>query len=262
MRVSLEPLLEVLGDRVTEVRWRAVEGLGPMMEPKCVEPLIRLLEDDEREVRWRAIETLGRFGDLRAVEPILAALADGDPGIRWRAIEALSALNEPSAIEPLIGCLMDDEEQDNRDASAKALGRFLDPLCVEPLLEAGYPDLAKGLIAQLLSQVQRILRGIDNELKEMDQRQAKGKVEETDPALVSELEQRLRKAQVMAAGAQNSQVMEEVEALAARLEGKDEALRLALETQAKKEEEAKAEKERQKAQELSNQPDQPAPSTE
>lgn len=232
-----EPLLGMLSDHVAEIRWRAVEGLSSMMGPGCVEPMIQLLEDSEREVRWRSIEALGRFGDHRAVGPILATLDDADPGIRWRAIEALSALGDPVAVEPLIERLdqKQEVEGENRDAAARALGQFIDPRGVKPLQEAGYGDIAKGLIAGLLSQVQRTLRGVTDQLKELEGKLTKDKIEEDDMAQVDQLAQRLEKAQAMVLGTQNDQALEQVEALSRRLDNTREELRLAHKAQAEEE---------------------------
>jgi HEAT repeat protein len=63
-----------------------------------VEPLIAVLEDEDSSVRWAAARALARLGDARAVEPLIAALGDEDWDTCAWAAEALRRIGTPEAL--------------------------------------------------------------------------------------------------------------------------------------------------------------------
>jgi len=150
---AVEPLIQALKDKDSDVREVAAEVLVKIGEP-AVEPLIRALKDEDWHVREKAAEAIGEIGDKRAVEPLINALKDEDSDVRMEAAEALDQmgwkpgyvtekayylvakkewdeavkLGEP-AVEPLINALKDKE-------AAEALVKIGDERAVEPLINA------------------------------------------------------------------------------------------------------------------------------
>jgi hypothetical protein len=123
-----------------------------------VEPLLDVLRDDSSSVRWAAAELLGRIADAGAVDSLTAALRD--ERARKAAIKVLDELGwQPNrseagaaywiakgdldrcveigapAVEPLIAALKHDDRR-VRQAAAGALGRIGDTRAVEPLMDA------------------------------------------------------------------------------------------------------------------------------
>ena len=111
------------------VRGSATEALVEIGGPS-VGPLIGAL-GDEKVGKFAAV-ALGRLGDARAVEPLMAAFTD--PAVRRYAGDALVAIGHP-AVEALLVAFRGGD-QDDRKATALALGRIGDPRAVETFVIA------------------------------------------------------------------------------------------------------------------------------
>jgi HEAT repeat protein len=96
---AVEPLIEALSDEnhcrntlyIRSLRAAAAEALGKIGDARAVEPLIGMLGDEDSDVRYDAAEALGKIGDVRAVEPLIKALEEGNPSA---ATEALAKITE------------------------------------------------------------------------------------------------------------------------------------------------------------------------
>jgi HEAT repeat protein len=142
---AVEPLLVLLRDQNPDLRETAAEALGKTRNPNAVDPLITALGHDESwRVRDKAAEALGQIKDSRAVDPLIAALNDKKWFVGQSAAEALGEIKNPRAVEPLIVVVKRrDEEFNFRAYSIRALGKIKDPRAIEPLIavlnnETGY----------------------------------------------------------------------------------------------------------------------------
>jgi len=86
---AVEPLIRADYDPdPTSVSYNAEDALHKIGEP-AVEPLIILLNDADSRVRFSATWALGAIGDRRAVKPLRKALNDTNEGVSEGAAQAL-----------------------------------------------------------------------------------------------------------------------------------------------------------------------------
>jgi HEAT repeat protein len=114
---SVGPLISVLQNPDSDVRWNAAIALGETRDPRAVRPLIRQLSDTDRFVKSRVAHALGMIGEP-AVHPLIQTLHDGDGNQRWGAAIALGGIRDPAAVEPLILALADKYENVRAEAAA------------------------------------------------------------------------------------------------------------------------------------------------
>jgi HEAT repeat protein len=84
--------LGMLGSENAGQRWKAIEALARMEDPRAVEPLIRMLEDEDWRVRQKAAWALGYLGDPRAVVPLRRAYRDDREGVQEMILEAIDMI--------------------------------------------------------------------------------------------------------------------------------------------------------------------------
>jgi serine/threonine-protein kinase len=117
-------LMQTLGERSPDARWKAAEGLGNLGEEAAaaVPRLVEGLADRADVVRWRSAEALGKIGAAQAAGPLATALRDRDPLVRTEAAKALGALGPKAkaAVEDL-GAALSDGDVGVRRAAAKSL---------------------------------------------------------------------------------------------------------------------------------------------
>jgi HEAT repeat protein len=89
---GMDHLLAGLKSWSKDTRLGIIEALGEMHNPAAVVPLILLLSDRNSEIRWEAALALGEIGDTRAVPPLKDALRDRDRYVRYGASAALEKL--------------------------------------------------------------------------------------------------------------------------------------------------------------------------
>ena len=126
----IEPIIQTLNDKNSQVRNAAADALLEMGEP-AIELLVKKLNVDESFVRYRAIQALRRFQDANVIEPLIQALKDQDTDVRISAVEALHHFKE---VEPLIQALKDQDENVCCEA-AFALSEIRDVRALEPLIQ-------------------------------------------------------------------------------------------------------------------------------
>jgi HEAT repeat protein len=96
---AVAPLVEMLSDRLPEVRRCAVAVLEDLGDQRAVEPLMALTEDSDPLVRDSSIRALGKLGDRRPAAWLLERL---DREYDRTVAHALGDLREPRAVAPLL----------------------------------------------------------------------------------------------------------------------------------------------------------------
>ena len=146
----MEPLLETLGDKESEVRAEAARSLGKINDPRAVEKLITALQDEKEEVRRTAAIALGKIKDPRAVEPLIASLKDEKAAtVRRRAAVALGEIQDPQAEAFLLAAF----KNGNLEAVAGAHAFFIrrgepgtETQLIKALQEYGYIRMAENFV--------------------------------------------------------------------------------------------------------------------
>ncbi|ACL16064.1 PBS lyase HEAT domain protein repeat-containing protein [Methanosphaerula palustris E1-9c] len=89
---AVDPLLDLLSDHHWVIRYRAVEALGLIGDPRAVRPLVHLLSDEKDHVRYMAAKGLGRIGGPEEISSLIHALSDNNEFVRRSAATALGAV--------------------------------------------------------------------------------------------------------------------------------------------------------------------------
>src|SRR5581483_1354021 len=166
---AVEPLISCLTEQDPSVRSLAAAALGQLRDARAVKPLIGCMTDlagkntSEEEnaegvnVHQSVLDALVSLGEP-AIKPLVACLADKDVQVRRDTADVLGQLHyQPAGIDekvaflilrrswddlvklgspavgPLIDCLQD-EDADQRQGAARALGELNDKRAVEPLI--------------------------------------------------------------------------------------------------------------------------------
>jgi HEAT repeat protein len=108
------PLLtDRLGAADLQARCDAITALFFLDARRAVEPVVAMLADPDSTVRWHACGCLHDFGDERAVPALCEVLRrDSDPQVRGTAACALGGIGSPAAIPGLLAALGSDNEYD------------------------------------------------------------------------------------------------------------------------------------------------------
>jgi HEAT repeat protein len=109
--------------RSTEERIRAVEALGKSDDPRAVRPLVDLLADKVTEVRLCATASLGHLKSGRPVDDLIDKLRDREetPAIRRQAAVSLAAIRSTGAIRGLRDFAVDEDEDSGLRREAENL---------------------------------------------------------------------------------------------------------------------------------------------
>jgi hypothetical protein len=107
----------LLADRLSaadpEARCDAIKALLFLDARRAVEPVVAMLGDPISTVRWYACLHLHSDGDERAVPALCEVLRrDPDPQVRGSAAYALGGIGSPAAIPSLLAALGSDKESD------------------------------------------------------------------------------------------------------------------------------------------------------
>jgi predicted NACHT family NTPase len=105
------------------MRQDVIESLRNINSDTEVQPLINILKDKDTDVRQDSIEALGNIKSDTAVQPLINALKDKDSDVRWKAAEALGNIKSDTAVQPLINALKD-KYRDVQYSAAEALGNI------------------------------------------------------------------------------------------------------------------------------------------
>jgi len=140
---DIQGLIKALSYKDAEIRYTAVEALGPMRDPAAAEAIVALLADENARVRRSAVSALSTRGGLRVVEPLVNALDDPDPDVRAAAGTAVYRR------------LMIDTDTDARLATATLLARVRDDGSVEALIK-GLMDPDEAVRVAVIKSLQAI----------------------------------------------------------------------------------------------------------
>ena len=99
---AADPLIELVNDSVTEVRFAAMRALGQLREQRAVVALTEQLKYYNRgEGAWSALDGLARIAHPSSVPVFTSRLADKDPHIRRAAAEGLGRAGDKSQVTAL-----------------------------------------------------------------------------------------------------------------------------------------------------------------
>ncbi len=130
---AVDPIINLLGSEVAEVKWNSVISLGKIGDPKALHHLVRLLEDKNPEMRGNIVIALGEIGSSEAVDPLLEALKDHEIKVISLAVNSLVKIGDVRAVLPLIN-LLDNPDSNLKADVVSALGSLGDPRAL-PALE-------------------------------------------------------------------------------------------------------------------------------
>jgi HEAT repeat protein len=94
-------------------------------KPAHLPRLLKLSRDSDPEIRWRALELLADVDDPKAAKRLTDGLSDSDEIVRLECIDAVATTGNQSAV-PLLCTLLDDPDPLVRREAAFALGRLGD----------------------------------------------------------------------------------------------------------------------------------------
>lgn len=165
---AFDDFIEDLNDPDTDIRSKAIGGLGLLGDLRAVEPLLLLLEYTHQEPQaywaYASAWSLGRLKDRRAVDPLIKALSHPEPSMMVQAVIALGQIGDQKAVQPLINMLLKHNEDFVRRYIAIALGNLRNADAVEPLLTTLHKvvddgtrfsqhENTKGFIVQALGEI-------------------------------------------------------------------------------------------------------------
>jgi HEAT repeat protein len=120
---------------VTEVRRRALEGLGYSNQPDVRELISVAYYDEDELLRQSALFAMGRSADRRWSRYVMAELTNPVPAMRFEAAVAAGELGISAAV-PVLVQLLDDRDSSVREAAATALGEIGGPAAKRALADA------------------------------------------------------------------------------------------------------------------------------
>jgi HEAT repeat protein len=89
---AIDHLLRALPTRDRNVKLGIIGALTEIRSRETAGPLIALLSDRNSEVRWQAAIALGEIGDDAAIGPLITAMGDTDKYVRYGAAISLTEL--------------------------------------------------------------------------------------------------------------------------------------------------------------------------
>jgi HEAT repeat protein len=128
----LAVLLVAARDTNIQVRLRATEHLGYLGEA-AVDPLLEALEDRDSNVCAAAAKALGRIKDRRATSVLVRALRHASPSVRLSTVDALGEIGDETGAQGLCTAL-GDENATVRNSASDALARHFAPDAILELL--------------------------------------------------------------------------------------------------------------------------------
>jgi HEAT repeat protein len=139
------------------VRAEAAKGLGEGQFEEAVEPLVEALEDKRSDIRPEAAQALGKIGADYVAGFLLRALQDEDPRVRTSAALALGEVGGQEAQDALLQALERADDPTLFPTIVEAASRRPDLRVVEPVLR-GLPKVELPVIRmQVINGVCRVL---------------------------------------------------------------------------------------------------------
>jgi HEAT repeat protein len=117
---AVDPLIATLRDTLWEVRYRAVEALGQIRDPRVCRALTGVLKDPRDHVRYMAAKGLGQQRCTGAVEELCRALADENEYVRRISAWSLGTIGDPGALPALRERMGNETSSSVRDAITQA----------------------------------------------------------------------------------------------------------------------------------------------
>jgi len=128
----VDALLDSMTSADWYVRWKVLDVLGGLREPKAFPVALEALHDKNAGVREAAVEALGNIGDPSAARAVTAALSDNNEQVRAKAARALANLGKTEDLRPLLKTL-NDRSASVRIAAAQSLVSIGDQHAAAPL---------------------------------------------------------------------------------------------------------------------------------
>ena len=135
---SRSALLELLGDRDSDVRRMAVRGIGAIGDAACVRPVIGLLHGSNRVASASVGHSLILLGSIAVDELVVTVRTHPDESVVVCCVEVLGHVGDPRAVTCLVDALRATSNPDRlrvRVAAAQALGRLGSPKGIGGLIE-------------------------------------------------------------------------------------------------------------------------------
>ncbi|MDD5772823.1 MAG: HEAT repeat domain-containing protein [bacterium] len=159
---KIQETIDLLKNRDSDIRKKAVMELGELKDGRAVKSLIDTFQDSNANIREEASAALCKIGKP-AIETLISVLRDDNDNLREGAAKTLSCMGKTSvdllilelkntfsslhkevmdvltkmgnpAVEPLINTLINDEDTDVKLKAAEVLGRIGDVRAVDPLI--------------------------------------------------------------------------------------------------------------------------------
>ncbi len=112
---AVPPLLELLQDPNTQVRWAAASALGKIESDEHMTTLCTtLIEESNANIRWMITSALSTYLDHpKVLKTFLQVSNDPSPYVRWVVISSLANLPQPSfnAFLTIVNALKDTDEK-------------------------------------------------------------------------------------------------------------------------------------------------------
>lgn len=131
---AVKSLINSLKDQDVYVRRYSSQALGNIKDIEAVEHLITALNDKNGYVVGDVAEALGKIGDVRAIKALIDCQKNIYVTLNMDIVNALVAIGKP-AVEPLISCLKYHKTV-VRQFAAIILGKIADPRATEPLINS------------------------------------------------------------------------------------------------------------------------------
>lgn len=138
----VEALRAALKDSDVEVRAKAIESVGPIVQEWAQEAILEAYEGGDEQLRLSSIRAMGYSGLTRWEEYLEDEFVSGNPEMRFEAVVAAGNLGSPLLIEPL-GELLNDEDPELVLAAIEAIGEIGGEDAME-LLNAFAPEAPEG----------------------------------------------------------------------------------------------------------------------
>jgi HEAT repeat protein len=155
--LSVNELIEALGDPSYNVRYEAINAMGRMpAEPELVDALLAVLGEAGSELSSVAARSLGKLGDKRATGPLRRALRSGYPYLEASSARALAMLGDADSIPYLLERLKREPDSMLSTAYASALGRLRATQATGELfalLRRAEPGAVRGEIGLALARI-------------------------------------------------------------------------------------------------------------
>lgn len=159
---KIQETIDLLKNRDSNIRKKAVMDLGDLKDGRAVKELINTFQDSNENIRQEVSAALCKIGKP-AIETLISVLRDDSDNLRKGAAQTLSCMGSTSvnllilelkntfsllhkevmdvltvmgvpAVDPLINTLINDEDTDVKLKVAEVLGRIGDTRAVEPLI--------------------------------------------------------------------------------------------------------------------------------